>query len=198
MRDIRIDKEYIRVIDDLIPPEVCERLIQAFQSTKPLHREVPGQMVELDLLRLLQDPELEVAEGLRQEIAEITDQIMRTILEEWRQYQQTWDPDDMMPPFGAWGAEGMRIKQYRVGEHEFRLHTDVGHRDSTERFLAFLLYLNDPGPQAGTSFPRQEVYVEPRQGSLMIFPPLWMFPHEGLMPQVRDKYILSTYLRYTQ
>jgi hypothetical protein len=63
--------------------------------------------------------------------------------------------------------------------------------DST-RYLAFLFYLNDN--EAGTRF--ENFTVEPKMGSIVVFPPMWMFPHAGEMPDKTTKYIMSTYYHY--
>ena len=35
-------------------------------------------------------------------------------------------------------------------------------------------------------------------GRLVVFPPYWMYQHEGIAPVSGDKYILSTYLLFTE
>jgi hypothetical protein len=40
--------------------------------------------------------------------------------------------------------------------------------------------------------------VAPVPGRLVVFPPLWLFPHAGLPPRDRPKYILHSYLWYPQ
>jgi len=41
-----------------------------------------------------------------------------------------------------------------------------------------------------------DVMIKPKKGNLLVFPPLWMFPHAGLIPISSPKYIISTYLHY--
>ena len=42
-----------------------------------------------------------------------------------------------------------------------------------------------------------DLIIKPKKGTLIIFPPLWMFPHKGNPPINESKYLLSTYLHYT-
>jgi len=42
-----------------------------------------------------------------------------------------------------------------------------------------------------------DLIIKPKKGTLIIFPPLWMFPHKGNPPISESKYLLSTYLHYT-
>jgi len=54
--------------------------------------------------------------------------------------------------------------------------------------------LNDVACGGETEFPHLGVSVKPEAGRLLIFPPYWMYQHQGLPPVSGDKYILSTYL----
>jgi len=38
--------------------------------------------------------------------------------------------------------------------------------------------------------------VKPQCGRLLMFPPYWMYQHQGLPPISGEKYILSTYLLF--
>ncbi len=88
------------------------------------------------------------------------------------------------------------MKRYRPGGQErFQLHFDaVNHLAS--RYLVLLWYLNDVAEGGETSFPQLDVRVATKTGRLLIFPPYWMYQHEGLPPRQGDKYILSTYLMF--
>lgn len=90
------------------------------------------------------------------------------------------------------------LKRYRAGGAEkFQTHFDsVNERAS--RYLVFLWYLNDVAAGGGTAFPQLDLRVEARAGRLLVFPPYWMFQHEGEAPLSGDKYILSTYLLFPQ
>ena len=41
-----------------------------------------------------------------------------------------------------------------------------------------------------------DISIEPEQGKLIMFPPLWMYPHAGEAPKSNDKFILGSYLHY--
>ena len=76
----------------------------------------------------------------------------------------------------------------------FDTHVDVQDYASARRFLSFMWYLNDVDSGGKTVF--NELTIDPKQGKLVVFPPLWMFPHRGEAPDDDPKYILSTYLHY--
>jgi len=93
------------------------------------------------------------------------------------------------------GFEQFRIKRYlNNGKDVFERHIDVTDYASARRYLSFFWYLNDVDEGGETVF--DGLTVKPETGKLVVFPPLWMFPHSGNMPISNTKYIVSTYLHY--
>jgi hypothetical protein len=66
---------------------------------------------------------------------------------------------------------------------------------NSRRLITAILYLNDPGG-GETVFPGLDISVPPAPGRMAVFPPLWLFPHAGMPPRDRAKYILHAYLWY--
>jgi len=101
-----------------------------------------------------------------------------------------------------YGFEQIRLKRYRPQtDEEFQLHVDVGDHSSARRFLVCFWYLNTVDVGGETVFPDlshdgSTRIVKPLQGTLLMFPPLWMFPHAGTKPISETKYIIGTYLHY--
>ena len=92
--------------------------------------------------------------------------------------------------------EHVRIKRYTPGRDYFNEHVDVSDHASARRFLVCMTYLSDN--QAGeTAFPGlgEEIYC--RKGSMVVFPPLWLFPHQGRPPVGQPKYTICTLLHYS-
>jgi hypothetical protein len=194
--EITYDKNYIRIVDGVFDPAFCEHVIQEFELGHRHHKEVEGRLIELDCLNTRyrapkrQLPTHQIWRGY--DWTADTDSIIETLKPLLDAYRARWDPYNCLPR--AYSAEGIRIKCYRPGVHEFKLHIDQGTKESASRFIAVLMYLNDS--EAGTEFPLEDMTVEARQGRIVIFNPSWQYPHRGLMPQISTKYIMSTYLHY--
>ena len=93
--------------------------------------------------------------------------------------------------------EELRIKRYRPGGEEcFPDHVDVGDHASARRFVAALVYLNDVERGGETEFPGWGQVIQPKAGTVLLFPPLWPWLHAGRAPLSGSKWILSTYLHY--
>ena len=90
--------------------------------------------------------------------------------------------------------EEFRVKRYNSdSEDRFDQHVDVADIASSRRQLAFLFYLNSNFEGGETEF-ADGAKVTPRTGSVLVFPPFWLFPHAGLPVTKGTKYIMSTYL----
>ncbi|HME40155.1 MAG TPA: 2OG-Fe(II) oxygenase [Steroidobacteraceae bacterium] len=88
------------------------------------------------------------------------------------------------------------MKRYRPGQNEqFQLHFDAINFVAN-RYLVMMWYLNDVEAGGETEFPQLKTKIAPRAGRLLMFPPYWMYQHQGLPPASGDKYILSTYLLF--
>jgi hypothetical protein len=194
MNPISLDTNYIRVIDNVLDSEFCEHLIRQFELCKDYHKEIPGKMIELDCFNTQHNPRAWLPKAVKTvyDWTRDTDRIIDVVKPLAQAYRDKWDQHHCLPE--KYSAEGIRIKCYRPGEHEFKMHVDQGTRESASRFMAFLFYLNNS--EAGTEFPLENLTVEARQGRLLIFPPSWQFPHRGVMPTLGTKYIMSTYLHY--
>ena len=185
-------------------PDTCQGFIENFELCHRHHQRRSSawvNLIELELWNFTHRPAKNTLEQAKQSWphnwTESTDQLSTMIYQAADAYAQTWgrlNGVELLPK--AYAMEGMRIKCYRPnGLDEFRLHVDVAGKESATRFISFLLYLNDS--DGGTDFPLENKTVEAREGRLVIFPPLWTYPHAGVMPQNGGtKYILSTYLHY--
>lgn len=98
-----------------------------------------------------------------------------------------------------YGFEQFRIKHYlNNGSDQFAPHIDAANLDSMKRFLAFFWYLNDVEEGGETKFLNLDLTIKPKKGTLFIFPPLWLYPHQGNPTVSGEKYLLSSYLHFIE
>lgn len=192
--NVTYDQNYIRIVDDVFDAQFCTQLIDEFERSHRFHKETEGRLIELDCYNARhRSPTWRPNSVARPyDWTADTDRVMDAIKPLLDDYRARWDPYNCLPT--GYSAEGIRIKCYRPGVHEFKMHIDQGTRESASRFIAVLMYLNDS--EAGTEFPLENMTVEAKQGRIVIFCPSWQYPHRGLMPQESTKYIMSTYLHY--
>ena len=75
--------------------------------------------------------------------------------------------------------------------------------ETSRRFLAFFIYLNDVDEGGETQFVQLKkpgthipLMIKPQQGRLLMFPPQWMYYHAGLKPVSNSKYLIHSYCHY--
>lgn len=184
--------DYIRVYHNAIPLALCRDLIVRFDEHPAViegavntengeHHEEIRRCLELNISR---------QDDLKKHHDALT-QIGQVALTKYRQ-----DVHHAIFP-ERYGLEAFRMKKYAPerGDH-FALHVDVADYASARRFLAFFWYLNDVEQGGETYFPTMNINVHPRAGSLLMFPPLWMYPHVGQKPVSGNKYIVGSYAHY--
>jgi hypothetical protein len=98
----------------------------------------------------------------------------------------------------------LQMQKYDKGKGHYNAwHVEVEGTGSMMRAFVFILYLNDVSEGGETGFLFKEegeddfFKVKPKQGTLIIHPASWPYIHKGYMPKSSDKYILTTWLQYT-
>ncbi len=92
-------------------------------------------------------------------------------------------------------GSGLKIQMYPQNQGYFRWHADSAGKDSRDRVVAMILYLNDVEQGGETEFFHQRVKISPRAGHLLLFPAGWNYMHCGRTPESGDKYVISTFVR---
>lgn len=176
-------QDYIKVYDDILDKETCDLIIEKYEKS------VEHEKVSSDIYRF--------------------EQLNITKLDEWKDISEMFAGlsysaasayfNDVEVPIVPQleGFEEIRIKRYRPCEHErFDVHVDVGDHRTSKRFLVIFCYLNDVEEGGETTFPTLGLKIKPKAGRVLMFPPMWMFPHDARVPVSSNKYIVGTYLHY--
>jgi prolyl 4-hydroxylase len=183
-------RHYVRVYDDALPSTWCTRLLKGFDALSA-HQARNGR----ELRAGLEDSawtELNVSRHGDPLTAGFFRGRIDEALARYNADVQLDLPIPNSPVFAD-----LVLKRYRPNSAErFQLHFDAINHLSN-RYLVLLWYLNDVELGGATHFPRLDIEVTARAGRLLVFPPYWMYQHEGLPPRSGDKYILSTYLLFT-
>lgn len=179
--------DYIRTYDNVLSQSLCFELINLFIGSSQFYENIDNngrpKFTQLNYTKYLSHHKS-----------------FQTVIQTFKQYIDVYQKDVRVSDYqipNVYAFEEFRIKRYIPEKNErFELHTDVGDHRSAKRFLAFFFYLNDVEDGGETEFPTLNISVKPKAGRLLIFPPLWMFPHAGMIPVSNPKYILGSYLHY--
>ena len=182
-------RRYIRTYDHDLDPQMCRQMIGSFaglerfqmRNGRGVRRGLDDSAwTELNVSRL-SDPAFQ---GLFRKLID-------RALARYNRDIELAIPIPNSPLFS-----NLTLKRYRAGQQEqFQLHFDsINH--VANRYLVLLWYLNDVEQGGETRFPQLDVSIPARAGRLLMFPPYWMYQHEGMPPVSGDKYIISTYLLF--
>ena len=188
--DIADLRHYVRVYDGSLEPALCARMLDSFGQLARCHQ-ANGASVR----RGLEDSAWTELNVTRLADEAFLASFRRTIAAALARYNADVGLAIGVPDSGA--TSDLVIKRYQPGGTErFQLHFDAIHHVAN-RYLVLLWYLNDVAAGGETCFPQLDLAVAPRAGRLLMFPPYWMYQHEGRPPLSGDKYIVSTYLLFT-
>jgi len=92
--------------------------------------------------------------------------------------------------------DGFMIQKYFKNIGRYIYHHDflVDYINFRYRICAFIFYLNDVSEGGETEFWFGKYKIQPKTGSLLIFPSAWCYPHCGKMPISNDKYIVTGWI----
>lgn len=182
-------KYYIRIYDHNLEGSLCRRMIDSFSSLERFQqrngREVRAGLdasawTEINVGKIADEAFIDMFRGL-------VDAALA-------QYNR--DIGLAMPIPNSGVFSGMVMKRYRANvQEQFQLHFDAVNQFA-KRYLVLLWYLNDVASGGETRFPQLDVAIPPKAGRLLMFPPYWMYQHEGMPPLSGEKYIISTYLLF--
>ena len=93
--------------------------------------------------------------------------------------------------------ECLNLQKYEKGVGHYNAwHIETGNFQMSRRMFAFILYLTDVKEGGETEMLYSGLKVQPKKGSLLIFPSTFPYVHKGHMPVSDDKYILTTWLSF--
>lgn len=179
--------DLIKVYDNVLSKDVCDSLISFFEENKDKHEKIDNDKCpSFTQINFTENHKVD------NNIEELHKKVLSKVLEHKKLYYEYID-SRCFPEKNSF--EQFRIKKYLNNKEElFDTHVDVKDYSSARRYLSFLFYLNDVEKGGETIFTGME--IKPKVGRLLVFPPLWMYPHKGCIPISNEKYIMSTYLHY--
>ena len=178
--------DFIKVYDNALTEEECHKLIEIFETGRDKTK-LNNKYQKFTQYWISESGNLQFFENIKNKMT-------KCHLNYESYLSARLDHGAIFP--SNYVFESLKIKKYEPElKEEFRKHIDASTKGNLARFLSTLIYLNDVEEGGQTVF--NDVIINPRQGRMVLFPPLWMFPHSGRIPISNIKYILTTYLRYS-
>jgi len=181
--------DFVMVIDNAISDDLCDNIIDVFNSHKPEISGVGKGSVVYDI-RNSDEYNISIDHQLQALHKTLTNHIVNV----YKTYQHEM-PIGIMQHVPCENheisIESFRIKHYLKGEGYYHEHVDcIG-----KRIFAVIFYLNTVEEGGETEFLHIDVEaVKPVKGRAVIFPTTWQYPHAGRIPIRGDKYIVQGYI----
>lgn len=186
--------EYARIYPDVLSPELCQEIIDQFEKDP---RKFPGrvgggyQPGVKQSLDLAVDPSCPKWQRLDQEMFKALHHSFNLYCDDCPQMSYILRENLIID-------SGYQIQRYmpNTGD-QFKWHIDSG-GTSSDRILAAIIYLNDVEEGGETEFDLggKKALIKPERGSILWFPPTFMYPHRGLPTISGPKYIVTTFMIY--
>ena len=96
-----------------------------------------------------------------------------------------------------WGLyENFNIQKYPKGGGYPAWHYENCGKETINRHLVFMTYLNDIEKNGETEFFYQKLKVKPEKGLTLIWPATWEYIHRGNICKEQEKYIVTGWYSY--
>lgn len=208
--------ELIGIYDDVVPLDICEKTIEYFEECDRLELTSKGssgfagnvdrrvkESTDLQLLWKQASSNAFFTPVHKPEVyREIHDRLISAITSCSHKY--VFDMADMagakQTPFHTTKQTitSLQVQRYKKKEVGYpALHIESEGPSVIYRFLAPIIYLNDVEVEGETEIPLAGLKVKPKAGRVLIIPAGIPFWHRGLRSPEKDKYIVTSWIEYT-
>ena len=178
---------FISIIEDFLPPKVCEEIIAAAKKVDTSKWENFDQDWRRGQMLFLNDFQLGSYKTLLQKRIE-------TALDAYKQDWKERGSGYVRSLSFACRIENFQLNRYPKGKGMFHAHADNWNSSTALRMLSFVIYLNTVKQGGETRFLDHNVSASPRQGTIVIFPSGNTHFHEALVPVSDDKWAISGWI----
>jgi len=115
----------------------------------------------------------------------------------WGKYFPIYEQEySVLKESGRHTNYAFKIQKTKIGGGYHVWHYESGNRESSNRLLTWILYLNDVHEGGETEFLYQHMRVKPEQGTLVIWPAAFTHTHRGNPPISNEKYIVTGWTEF--
>jgi len=97
---------------------------------------------------------------------------------------------------GSHAIWGNKVQRTNVGQGYHVWHYESSNRDSCQRLLTYILYLNDVEEGGETELLYYSKRFKPTKGTLLLFPAGYTHTHRGNPPLSNDKYVVTGWVEF--
>jgi len=193
--------DFVLVKDNVFTNEFCDELVEFFENN-PEYQHIGESMGGLDTtikdttdLNLFYRPELMEKYGnfILSKFNEVVEELLDRLPFQnvFPAIPRVFNDDTQYTT--------CQIQKYNKGTgHYNAYHYETDSYGTTPRLFVFILYLNDVAEGGETELLYEQTFTKPKKGRVLVHPACYPFVHRGLTPISDDKYIVTTWLAYSE
>jgi len=189
--------DFIKIVYDSIPSDLCRDIIEKFNTDPELHQGKLGP----GLLNTNMKDTTDLHIMHRDDWKDITNLLVKHLADSLQEYfkyieKNVFGDKNLKILSKIFGDNisytGFQVQRYKSGG-AFNWHTDDAY--NSKRLLAFIWYLNTVDVESGgsTDFLNGKS-VQPKEGSILFFPATWSYIHRGNVVTKGEKYIITGFI----
>lgn len=169
--------DFIGVYKNLIPSEICNALIEEFERYKSLNTVYAGSThggVKKDIKSSIDANFMSNMTTAKY----VSEHVFPLMQKAYDDYIKTYPIlDSGVCPHEQNGFQVQKYEGITGGYHTF--HIEAGSKETCDRVVTWMIYLNDIEEGGETEFLYQKTRVKPTEGTLLFFPCNYTHPHRG-------------------
>lgn len=191
-------KDFIGVEQGVFTPEFCQSVIQYHENAVQAGLVMTRQSADVGSLKIQKDDESLYMH--HEEFVSLDG--TKTILKQFKEafsvhlYSQYINQFDILKTVDPLNIRHVKVQKTKVGGGYHIWHHETDKRDTSNRVLAWMLYLNDIEEGGETEFLYQHTRVKPTRGTFVIWPAGFTHTHRGNPPLSNEKYIMTGWIEY--
>lgn len=191
-------KDFIGVEQGVFTPEFCQSVIQYHENAVQAGFVMNRQQADASTLKVQKDDEslyMHYEECVSLEGTKVIMQQFKNAFSA-QLYSQYVNEYDILKTSENMHLKYVKVQKTKVGGGYHIWHHETDRRDTSNRVLAWTVYLNDVEEGGETEFLYQHIRVKPTRGTFVIWPAGFTHTHRGNPPLSNDKYIMTGWLEY--
>jgi len=189
-------EDFIYIKHNVLTKEECEGVIEYFETMRSMDLVFNRQELKdgkphdkKDEACFMFEPESITFEKTHPTAVMLIDRIKENYMEYIKEYSILADSEQH-------GIYNIKLQKTKIGGGYHKWHYESNGRQAGNRFLVFIIYLNDVRSGGETEFLYQHRRVTPSQGTLVLWPATFTHTHRGNPPLNGDKYIATGWIEY--
>jgi hypothetical protein len=190
-------KDFVGVYEEAFSEEYCKKVVKYFDDMQNAGN-VQNRQVSEGALKSVKDDTACFAHSAEEVSFKLSGDLMRQFNEVfwgdiYLKYANTFS---VLKNAGAHASFAFKIQKTAVGEGYHVWHFESDTRETSNRLLTWILYLNDVEEGGETEFLYYPRRIKPKTGTLILWPAAFTHAHRGNPPISNTKYIVTGWVEF--